>query len=373
MLKTLRISHLRNIESSDLELDRCVWFIGKNGAGKSSILEAISLLFTSRSFRSSKINDYISHDSSSCIVFGMFATPDDIHQFQKVGIFKSKNGDSLIKLDGERIKANRLLSLTPPLQVLANDLPNFIDASSSIRRKIIDWGVFHVKHGFLDLWKQYKRILKQRSATLKDYRLGKEVLKSIDSQFVPIALELTEVRERYWSDFIDYLSEYYVEIMSLLELNSKLPMKFDFGFYRGWSNNSTLEEALMKASHSSKLQITPYGPHRSDFKVMINGINAKNFLSRGQKKILNFWLRIKQADYLYDQMGKKTVFILDDVTSEIDEYRSNWLFDQIHRMDYQIFGASPEFKDSFKNFFDRELKVFHVEHGNISNKERTGL
>ena len=138
---------------------------GKNGAGKTSLLEAIYLNSLGRSFKTNSLNNLINEPADSCLVFSRFL--DDISQNNhKIGLQRWKGNKQTIKIDEKTISSLAPLALLIPTLAILPDETALIDGGSSLRRKYMDWIMFHVEPRFLLLWKQHQNLLKQRNHLL---------------------------------------------------------------------------------------------------------------------------------------------------------------------------------------------------------------
>ena len=205
ILADLKIHHLRNIASAHLLLNsRFNFIIGPNGSGKTSILEALYLLSCGHSFRSREISPIITHEQSALTVFARAVDQETI------SIQKSCSEPTQIKLNNLFCTSTSQLAYSLPCQVFYSDIFQIIDAGASIRRSVLDWGLFHVKHNYLSLLKEYKKTLKQRNALLKTHAPYAHFI-PWDKQLNNLSKELDILREEYFSlweaSFIKVLHE----------------------------------------------------------------------------------------------------------------------------------------------------------------------
>ena len=160
----LNIERVRNLKTVALqELQPFNVFYGLNGSGKTSILEAIHLLATGRSFRTHIPKHYIQNETANAIVFAQSAT-------EKIGMQKLLSGEQLIKVNGDHIATQGQLAKILPLQHIDPQSTDIIDDGAKPRRQLIDWLMFHVEPEFYQAWQYYSRALKQRNSLLKSRR-----------------------------------------------------------------------------------------------------------------------------------------------------------------------------------------------------------
>lgn len=371
MLKSVFIQNVRNIRNLELELfDGFNWFIGDNGAGKTSILEAISLLLTTKSFRTHKPKVYITANESHALVRGQLIGSEGQRTKNIIAISKSRTGDTIYRNNSETTNASNLLYLSEPLQAIAPELTNLVDANAQERRKFIDWGVFHVKHDFLALWRKFNRSLKQRNTALKHKNVDKLLIKSIDQQWLILGKSVHDYRHLYWGSFSDFLLQGPIdnlkEILGDISSNDADFKRINLSYRQGWAADKTLEEAIEGSFESdSKLGFTQIGPQKSDFQITFDNIPAVDILSRGQKKILQVWLKLMQSAHLYEASGRKSIFLVDDVSAELDDRRADWVYGQINQYSDQVFGTATTITPSLQAYATSEKNMFHVKHGQI--------
>jgi len=226
-VKSLSINNLRNISSTRIEPDPCLnCFTGANGAGKTSILEALAVLSKGRSFRSGQISSLIGPDRKN---------------FQVVSSVESQSGVShhlgmergadywTARHDGEDVTQLSELTKLIPHVLLEPSSHTLVSGPPDGRRKYLDWGVFHVKHDFLVLWRRYNRVLKQRNAALR--QSNSMVVESLDPQFVSLGEQLHMAREHHANQLNALLQE------NLPMFNQALE-SITLSYRKGWAGES---------------------------------------------------------------------------------------------------------------------------------------
>ena len=160
----LNIERVRNLKTVVLhELQPFNIFYGANGSGKTSVLEAIHLLATGRSFRTHIPKHYIQYEAGDAIVFAQSAT-------ERIGMQKLASGEQVIKVNGDTIATQGQLAKLLPLQHIDPQSTDIIDHGAKPRRQLLDWLMFHVEPEFYFAWQYYSRALKQRNSLLKTRR-----------------------------------------------------------------------------------------------------------------------------------------------------------------------------------------------------------
>jgi DNA replication and repair protein RecF len=350
-LGLIRIKNLRNIAEMEMEPaagTNLVW--GANGTGKTSILEAIYILGRGRSFRNRENAAIIRKGEESLELYGSISEPDG----ERLGIgIRKKKKSTEAKIDGERIKKISQLARTLPISILTPRSHEILERGSQYRRRYLDWGVFHVEHGYRDVSERYHRTLQQRNAALRNRGVDSAVW---DRELAEMGKQLNDIRERY----LDTLLPNILDVCSRFLPDAELK----FEWRRGWKAGADLEKILKDARHGDETRgYTSTGPHRADLAIRINGEVAERVVSRGQQKMLMAAMKIAQARLTMNSTGKDTVMLVDDLPAELDSNNRERLLQELKESGLQIYVTGVE-----KGLFQGDLveRMFHVEHGRIA-------
>jgi len=360
-LQKLSIHGVRNIRHAELNLSpRANLFFGMNGSGKTSVLESIHLLSRGRSFRSRHLKDLISRGQQDCTVFG--SVKDSARNTStSIGVRRDLNSKFVFKVDGELVNSASRLSQTLPLQLLNADSFDLLTGPPAIRRAFVDWGVFHVEHGFRQDWATLQRCLKQRNSLLRHAKIDPLQLSIWDKEFCALAERVSSARQAYLARLMPILNQV-AEELGLAE-------DISFQLYCGWKEDLPLLEQL-KASlqRDRKAGFTQVGPHRAELKILTGGSLAANILSRGQAKMLVSALKLAQGKLFYRDAGHNCLFLLDDLPSELDAIHREKLGNMLFDMGVQMFLTGVELNDIkglWGSRLPEEHQMFHVEQGGI--------
>ena len=184
-----------------------------------------------------------------------------------------------------------------------------VSGSPDVRRKFIDWGMFHVKHEFLDVWRRYSVALKQRNAALRLQQV--DVLDALDSIVAEQGTRLSELREAHVTAVAARLGP------MLEQLNTGLA-EIRIDYQPGWSGDSLGEALRRNRGRDQERGLTHSGPHRCDLSLLCGETSARSMLSRGEQKLLAAALLLVQAELLAG-LGENPVYLLDDLASEFDQ------------------------------------------------------
>ena len=361
LIRRLEISGVRNLQRVSLDnLSQINVFFGANGAGKTSVLESIHLLSSARSFRSHKLSPLISHAADSCVAFGEILVPGAGYQPVGVERSKSKSTAGVIKVSGQLVKSSAVLADNLPLQVIYADTFKLLEGAPSVRRQFLDWGVFHVEHGFHEVWKTARRCLKQRNSLLRHDRIDYSQLEVWTSELARLGEQLDGFRQHYIQQLAPVFEKTLARLVDLEDLK--------LSYYRGWDRELSLSTVLENHSVRERDQgYTHYGPHRADLRIRYKGANAADILSRGQQKLVVCALRVAQGYLLSELVGKTCVYLIDDLPAELDARRRAALCRLLEEMKCQVFVTCVDLDDISDCWSsDASIKMFHVEQGKVT-------
>jgi DNA replication and repair protein RecF len=355
----LKIDGLRNLKHQTIDLSpshKVSLFVGDNGSGKTSVLEAIHCLATGSTFRSTSIKQLISIDSEAYYLFAKsLDNPSD--PSIAVGASRSKDGKADVRLSGEKIKSQEIISALLPVMVLEPGSFDLVIGSPDYRRKFLDWGVFHVKHEYWSLAARYRKAVKQRNALLRA-NANRSLVEPWTDQLVELASVITEYRQSYFNE----LKTEFESIVSQLTDLENVEMRYN----RGWSKDQDYKDYLTANIEKDFEQgYTRYGPHRADIVIKSSGMSVKEVLSRGQLKLLVCALVLAQCRLFEGHGNKETILLLDDLAAELDEQHRNKVLSELITMGRQVFMTAVD-TNGFSPDILSQTKVFHVKQGKIT-------
>lgn len=353
-LDTLSIQGIRNLANTQLTLSSGVnVFYGDNGAGKTSILEGLHLLAMTRSFRQSRTRTLISHEEDDCLVIAKDS------ELGRVSVRRNAKGQLQIRLNGETVKGLSELAHKMPLQLIHSDSFLLLEGTPSDRRQFLDWGVFHQFPEFTKYWKNLQKSLKNRNSLLRSGRMERSELQVWEDAFLTASDEIDKLRKAYLSEFVPLFHEV---LGSLIDLP-----KLKVHYFRGWDKERPLPDVLNhQRERDQKLGYTQSGPQRADMRIKVSKVNAADELSRGQQKLVVCALKISQSLYLQRRQQRSTLFLLDDLPSELDQEHIRKLGELMEGLDGQVFMTCVD-PSPLKEFWQHpeRVKMFHVEHGAV--------
>ncbi|MEO1080837.1 MAG: DNA replication/repair protein RecF [Pseudomonadota bacterium] len=359
MLHTLAVSDFRNLSQVRLErLSRHNVIFGKNGSGKTSLLEAAHILGTARSFRGGKARSQVQYGKECYVIHG-------IGSHASLGVQRGVKGEVLLRVAGETVRSASRLADELPLLVINSASFELLLGEPAQRRRLMDWGVFHVEQAERQVFPKFQRALTQRNHLLRRGSINPVEMEVWTSDLAKQGNSLAEARAR----FVSALQDSFIPILAGLapELED-----VTLSYRRGWDSQASYIEVLERSATTDLDQgFTHAGPQRADIRVLVNGYLAAETLSRGQQKLLIIALKLAQG-HLVSSAGVPVTFLIDDLPSELDGDRCEKVCRRLAEMRAQtlITCIDPaSMPVAWLSAVGDTVELFHVEHGSVSRKE----
>ncbi|MCF7988703.1 MAG: DNA replication/repair protein RecF [Methylovulum sp.] len=353
-LLKLDIHHVRNILKESIHPSPGINFIiGNNASGKSSLLEAIFILGRAKSFRSTSIKSVIHFGASHLIVSAQVLQSDGCNL--QVGIqLDGKDADIRINQQANQQKSD--LAYILPTQLIHPKSYELLDGGAQLRREFLDWGVFNDDKSFLTAWRTYKRAISHRNALLKAKQ--SHLLHIWDKEVVYYGTIVNKSRSNYLQKFRPIFFEI---IKHFLPINL-----IDIEFVDGWDVALNFEDVLRRDIEKDlRYGFTHSGPHRCDFLLKLDNRLARDFVSRGQLKLIILSLKLAQIQLLTKGDTNPACILIDDFAAELDNEFRKSLLGFLSSLSCQTFITTNEFSDFGDLNKISTFKVFHMEHGHI--------
>jgi DNA replication and repair protein RecF len=321
LLHKINLFQFRNYPQASYNIDAQVTCIsGKNGSGKTNLLDAVYTLCYTKSYFSSLVQATVLHGSDGYRIEGIF-----MDQEQTIPVVcKFKNGKKEISCGGlvyERQSDH--IGKFAAVMVAPDDI-ELINEGSELRRKFIDSILSQCDKAYLEALLVYQKTLQQRNAWLKMYAINSQTDSSLidyyNSLLIPNGQYIYQCRAAFLQDFLPLLQKYYQRLSGDKE---QVAIQYQSDLFE-----QSFEKVLASSiQHDLRQQRTLKGIHKDDFVYSLDGLALKNFGSQGQKKSFLFSLKLAQFEYLKTKMNHRPILLLDDVFEKLDQQRMEALLD----------------------------------------------
>ncbi len=358
-IKNISIENFRNIKDLSLEFEDINIIWGENAQGKTNLIEAIYLFTGGKSFRGAKDSQLIKIGEEKSRLKIEFEGSGR-EQYAEIDI----NNKRVASLNGVKKKSASQLSDEIKAVIFSPVHLNMIKDGPSERRKFIDAALCQIKSNYRNLLKEYNRCLNQRNILLKDLKNNPELdsLLYIWNKNCAISgAKIIYQRLKY----IEAISPYVKDIFSGISGgNEEIELKY-LSNQEYSTDMEDIEKKLLRALENNKYQdmmnkSTSSGPHRDDIEILINGVSARIYGSQGQQRSCVLAMKLAEASLLEQITKKEPIALLDDVMSELDEKRQDYILNHIKNR--QVFITCCD-KETILRL--KKGKTFHIENGSL--------
>ncbi len=319
-LSKLKLYNFRNIEEVSLDFKSGLNVIfGKNGQGKTNLVESIQILSTTKSFRTSKTKEYIKWGTQSSRIDGFI---EDRLGNRVISVVLDSTKKNLF-IDSNQVKAKQFVGSLVAVTFSPDDI-EIIKGSGTVRRQFLDKHMVDLKPSYLETLSAYQKCLKSKLDLLYTNPSNSE-LDTWDTLLAKYGSEI--VRERI--SFLQILKNETIEShKKFSSVDGEVELKINFSI-----DSDNQENFFNKLISSRKKDIdskrASLGPHRDDLEILYNGINSRSFASQGQSKSLALSLKLGIVNAITKKREEPPIVVLDDVDSELDPDRLFKLYESI--------------------------------------------
>ena len=355
-IESIELSDYRNYSHLHIDFHKGTNVLyGDNAQGKTNILEAVYVCSTTKSHRGSKDKEMIRFGADESHI-KMMVRRDGIPY--RIDMHLKKNKAKGVAVNGVPIKkASELFGIVNVIFFSPEDL-NIIKNGPAGRRKFIDLELSQLDKVYFNHLSNYSRIVNQRNHLLKDSAYRQDAMETLDIwdlQLVQYGNAIIARRKQ----FVDEMNEIVSGIHKKLT-GGKEEIRL---IYEPSTKNMSLEQALeMNRQRDIRMKSTSVGPHRDDVCFMVGNLDIRRFGSQGQQRTAALSLKLAEIELVKRVIGDTPVLLLDDVLSELDKHRQNYLLDSIHDIQTLITCTGV---DEFVNHRFEVNKVFHVQNGQV--------
>lgn len=360
-IKSLKLKNFRNYDLLKLDFDGSTnIFYGNNAQGKTNILEAVYLSGTTKSHRGAKDRDIIQfkHDESH---IEMIVEKNGISY--QLDMHLKKNSPKGIAVNKIPIrKASELFGIVNLVFFSPEDL-NIIKNGPAERRRFIDLELSQLDKVYLNDLSNYNRIVNQRNHLLKEIGFNnqdnlRDMLDIWEMQLIQYGDKIIERRKGFVEDINKIISSIHKKLTG-----GKEELRV---IYEPSNGEMSLEQALNRSRERDiRIKSTSVGPHRDDICFMIGDMDIRKYGSQGQQRTAALSLKLSEIELVKQMIHDTPVLLLDDVLSELDKHRQNYLLDSIHDIQTLITCTGV---DDFVNHRFSINKVFHVQNGQVTGE-----
>ncbi len=318
-VRKLNIINFKNHELREFAFSKKInCFVGRNGVGKTNILDALYYLSFSKSFINITDSQNIRNDEEFFSLRGVY----DVNGIDETILlnFNRQKGKSMKRNDKEYEKISDHIGLLPLVIISPQDIKLIFDGSAE-RRKFLDSAISQFNNSHLIALQNYNRALLQRNKILKSGLVDHILLEMWDEHLIKNGKILFENRQNFIKDFLPEFQKYY----SLISINNEVPTLT----YQSQMQDNTIENLLKESlSKDLILQHTSCGSHKDDLVFEVSGMSLKNSGSQGQQKTFLTALKLAQYSFL-GRVGKRPILLLDDIFDKLDPHRVNAIVEMV--------------------------------------------
>lgn len=360
IVESLKLQNYRNYEYLNMNFDEKINIIyGDNAQGKTNILESMYVCATSKSHRGSKDREIIRFDNDESHI-KVNVKKNDMNY--RIDMHLKKNKPKGIAVNGIPIKrAVELFGILNIVFFSPEDL-NIIKNGPSERRRFIDMELSQLDKIYLDCLINYNKVVNQRNSLLKEYAFSgrEDIISSLDiwdMQLVKYGNDVIKSREKFVKEINDLVKSIHTKLSGDREQLEII--------YEPCVKEQDFESELVRVrDRDLKFKCTNIGPHKDDMCFLINGMDVRKYGSQGQQRTAALSLKLAEIELVKQIIHDTPVLFLDDVLSELDSRRQNFLLDSIGNIQTMITCTGL---DEFINNRFSINKIFKVVNGTVSS------
>lgn len=360
-ISTLGLATFRSYESLNVlfrEGINCIF--GKNGTGKSNVLDALHFLSLTRGFRSAVDKQAVKEGETYFMIEGKYIKNGETVSIQ-CNLLQGK-GKKILENGVPLTKMSEHIGKYPLVTVLPEDT-EIIKGGGTIRRSFLDTLISQYDKEYLNALILYKKCTEHRNALLKSMAVhktfDKEQLSVWTEQMIPYGIRIIEIRKRFLEEFVPYFFTFFHEIVSASETPeiTYVPTVPENN-HKGW-----IEIFEKHLSKDRALESTTVGTHKDDLLFRIHGREVKYFGSQGQQKTFVIALKLAEHAFIADKLGFPPLLLLDDIFDKLDEHRLKQIADILDKdIIGQIFITDTSYERLAAVFADcaKDVTYFQV-------------
>ncbi len=354
---SLRLYCFRNLLDESIELDAPeVFLIGRNGQGKTNLLEAVYLLCFGSSFRTRIDGQLSRHGSDEMSVSGRYRLPMEDENTLQVRI---QNRSKQILFNGKPVSDRKELIQNIPCIVFSHGDMSLVSGSPDMQRHFFNQTLSLQHPYFVDLLRRYRKILQQRNALLKER--STDLLEVYDQQWVQVGCEIQRLRAETVRVFNATFSRIHRDVSGIQE-------ELSIQYRPSWREWSDPGEAFGLVRERRPRDVgygtSTSGPHRDRFVFRLGTRDFTEVASTGQLRLVSLVLRVAQAVYFAEGTGKRPVLLIDDVLLELDAEKRQRFLAALPDYEQAFFTFLPD--EPYRRYLGPNTRVYFVEEGEFT-------
>ena len=352
----------RNLTNATISLlSKEIFFVGENGQGKSNLLESVYYSAYGSSFRTHTDAEIVKKGESAFSVRTMYKDESENTSSILVAL---ENGKKRIEKNGKRVQDRKELVNTMPCVLFCHDDLDFVVGEPERRRFFIDQSLSMYDVMYIDVMRRYKRVLKSRNLSLKEQRY--EMIDAYDLQLAQHGVEIERKRRDAIFQFNQIFGKLYQEITGIDGLSIKYEPSWKLKENLIPTQDDVLAVLQEKRAMDTMLSTTMTGPHRDRIRFVRNGANFIPEASTGQRRLIAILLRVAQALFYTQAVGKKPILLMDDVLLELDPDKRQSV--TLHLPEYDQLFCTFLPGEPYERYQHSTTKVFEIQDGTWKEK-----
>jgi len=348
-IDSITLENFRNVEKASIEFtDGVNLLYGKNAQGKTNALEAIYYLAGLKSFRCPKYREMISYDAPEAKIEGVISQNG---RQVVLSALLPKNGKRNVLKNGVKLqKLSEYMGIFRAVLFCPEHL-ELIKGGPAERRSFIDGAICQLKPAYASLLNEFNRIYGQRQAlfrSMKDKSISEELLEIWDESYASLSIKISKTRKTYVENISGLASEFYRGITKDHEELS-LSYKCDVDPFSEKAKEEILKLLKQNRELEKRNLFCPKGAHKDDLICKINSKNSRFYASQGQQRSCVLSLKLAEGEYSKKLSGQSPVFLLDDVLSELDSERREYILSNVQSGQVIITSCDPDGFESVEN------------------------
>ena len=354
--RSIRTFNFRNLEDVEIDIDApCIFIVGENGQGKTNLIESIYYLCYGSSFRTKKDLLICKNSAAQFAIDGViFSSDGDLSRIECRWSREKKE----IRLNEKQITDRRELIQIMPCIVFGHQDFQYVFGSPSFQRTFFDQTNCLVNPSYVETIRRYRQILKLRNMALRDHRIS--LIDTYDEQITDAGIAIIERRIELVDRFNALFSELFAKVDDSHDLLS-------IDYRQSWDytdNRQRVIDTLMSSRERDIMAgMTMSGPHRDRFVFYCKDRDFVQYASTGQIRLASVVMKLAQAQYYYNLVGKCPVLLIDDVLLEIDPRRRRRFLENLPDWEQMFFTFLPD--ERYEGYKRSDTIVYTMKNGRV--------